>query len=281
MAPKLNVRNFPRPPLLEKTSRHLLIKWNGKVIAETRQAYWVLETMHPPTYYLPPQSVQAELKPSSRSTFCEWKGNASYWNIADPDNPKHVVSNRIWSYREPTARFAELKDHLSFYAGPWDCYVDGEKVEPQPGDFYGGWKTSDIEGPIKGGPGTWGWKRHLSAPWRLGALVGFCGWLPFQADLKDAAKAPENVHRRLAAFFQTRLGIRPPASSSVLPSNTPFDSSTGPLRTPVFLGHAVDDDVIDVALGRQLRDTIGAPGLDMNVVWKEYAKGGHQINEEA
>ncbi|KAK5130490.1 hypothetical protein LTR04_004978 [Oleoguttula sp. CCFEE 6159] len=121
----------------------------------------------------------------------------------------------------------------------------------------------------------------LSAPWRLGAFVGFCGWLPFQADLKDAAKAPENVHRRLAAFFQTRLGIRPPASSSVLPSNTTFDSSAGPLQTPVFLGHAMDDDVIDVALGRQLRDTIGAPGLDMNVVWKEYAKGGYQINEEA
>lgn len=68
-----------------------------------------------------------------------------------------MVRNRAWSYAKPTKGYESIKDYLSFYAGPWDCYVDGEKVEPQPGDFYGGWVTSDIEGPIKGGPGTWGW----------------------------------------------------------------------------------------------------------------------------
>ncbi|KAL8712718.1 MAG: hypothetical protein Q9225_006895 [Loekoesia sp. 1 TL-2023] len=156
MPPKLNVHNFPRPPLLEKTSRHLRIKWNGHLIADTKDAYWVLETTHPPTYYLPPDSILLPLTRSSHSSYCEWKGAATYWNIANPSDSS-VVRNRIWSYPKPTDKYESIKDYLSFYAGPWDCYVDGEKVQPQPGDFYGGWVTSDIEGPIKGGPGTLGW----------------------------------------------------------------------------------------------------------------------------
>ncbi|KAL8776709.1 MAG: hypothetical protein Q9213_008168 [Squamulea squamosa] len=157
MPPKLNVHSFPRPPLLEKTPRHLQIKWNNQLIADTKDAYWALETTHPPTYYLPPDSIRFPLTRSSHKSFCEWKGAATYWNITNPTNASEVVRNRIWSYEKPTKSFESIKDYLSFYAGPWDCYVDGEKVEPQPGDFYGGWVTSDIEGPIKGGPGTWGW----------------------------------------------------------------------------------------------------------------------------
>ncbi|KAL8683196.1 MAG: hypothetical protein Q9224_006216 [Gallowayella concinna] len=157
MPPRLNVHNFPRPPLLEKTPRHLQIKWNNQLIAETKDAYWALETTHPPTYYLPPDSILLPLTRSSHKSFCEWKGAATYWSISNPGNESEVVKNRIWSYEKPTKDFESIKDYLSFYAGPWDCYVDGEKVEPQPGDFYGGWVTSDIEGPIKGGPGTWGW----------------------------------------------------------------------------------------------------------------------------
>ncbi|MCJ1272362.1 hypothetical protein MMC21_000148 [Puttea exsequens] len=152
--PKLNVHSFPRPPLLEKTPRHLQIKWHGQTIADTKDAYWALETTHPPTYYLSPSSVTAPLSRSTHSSFCEWKGRATYW-ILKHDNEE--IANRIWSYESPTKGFESLKGYLSFYAGPWDCYVDGEKVEPQPGDFYGGWVTSDIEGRVKGGPGTWGW----------------------------------------------------------------------------------------------------------------------------
>ncbi|KAK5698102.1 hypothetical protein LTR97_007062 [Elasticomyces elasticus] len=156
--PKLNPRNFPRPPLCEKTPRHLQVKWNGQIIADTKDAYWVLETHHPPTYYLPPSSLQVKLDMTSNSSFCEWKGRAQYYSIANPTKPEEVVKNRIWSYETPTAGFKGLKGYLSFYAGPWDCYVDGERVEPQPGDFYGGWMTSDIErSTVKGGPGTWGW----------------------------------------------------------------------------------------------------------------------------
>lgn len=153
---KLNVQSFPRPPLLEKTNRHLQVKWNGQTIAETRDAYWVLETHHPPTYYLPPSSVQIPLQKTSRQTYCEWKGAATYWSVTPPgSSSSQPVANRIWSYENPTSGFAAVQGYLSLYAGPWDCFVDGEKVEPQPGDFYGGWVTSDIEGIVKGRNGNW------------------------------------------------------------------------------------------------------------------------------
>ncbi|KAK1255718.1 hypothetical protein MKX07_007977 [Trichoderma sp. CBMAI-0711] len=148
---KLNVQSFPRPPRLEKTSRHLRITHKDVEIADTHDAYWMLETHHPPTYYLPPSSIKAPLKPTSRSSWCEWKGAATYYSISLPDG---AVSNRIWSYNSPTPGFEPLRGYLSFYAGPWDCFVDGERVDPQPGDFYGGWVTSEIEGIVKGRTGN-------------------------------------------------------------------------------------------------------------------------------
>ncbi|WPG99842.1 Hypothetical protein R9X50_00266200 [Acrodontium crateriforme] len=156
--PKLNPRNFPRPPLCEKTARHLQVKWGNQVIADTKDAYWVLETYHPPTYYIPQTDLKVALLPSSHSSFCEWKGRATYYNLANTESPGEIVKNRIWSYGNPTQGFTPIKDYVCFYAGPWDCFVDGEKVIPQPGDFYGGWMTSDIEREaVKGGPGTYGW----------------------------------------------------------------------------------------------------------------------------
>ncbi|EME41541.1 hypothetical protein DOTSEDRAFT_46513 [Dothistroma septosporum NZE10] len=152
-----NPRTYPRPPLCEKTTRYLEIKWGGQTIAETKEAYWVLETFHPPTYYLPPSSLTIPLSKNSHGSYCEWKGRASYYDAANP-NSGEVVKNRIWSYDNPTGGFKEIKDYLSFYAGPWDCYVDGELVVPQPGDFYGGWTTSDIDTThVKGAPGTRHW----------------------------------------------------------------------------------------------------------------------------
>ncbi|CAD6444076.1 badbd52c-4c8f-46c9-84a2-c2b5056fbd91 [Sclerotinia trifoliorum] len=173
--PRINVQNFPRPPLLEKTPRHLIVKYRGQTIAETNNAYWVLETYHSPTYYLPASSLSPNfnLTPTTKSTFCEYKGWATYYSISLPspfhplpvacsfsDQPaateprEHVISNRIWSYESPTPQYEALKGHLSFYAGPWDCFVDGEKVIPQPGDFYGGWTTSELDGIIKGSAET-------------------------------------------------------------------------------------------------------------------------------
>lgn len=106
-------------------------------------------------YYLPPSSLKASLTQTPRKTWCEWKGRATYWALANPTNPSQTVADRIWSYEKPTPGFEAIKDYLSFYAGPWDCFVDGEKVEPQPGDFYGGWVTSDIGGIVKGKNGNW------------------------------------------------------------------------------------------------------------------------------
>lgn len=97
--------------------------------------------------------MKLDLAPTSRKSWCEWKGAATYYTINTPDG-KQKVANRIWSYEKPTSGFEPIKGYLSFYAGPWDCFVDGEKVEPQPGDFYGGWVTSEIEGIVKGRDGN-------------------------------------------------------------------------------------------------------------------------------
>ena len=155
--PKLNVQSFPRPPLLERIPHHVVIKHNDQTLADTKEAYWALETHHPPTYYLPPSCFTVARNKSSHTSFCEWKGQATYWQLPLPGTSE-VVKNKAWSYESPTKGFEPIKGYLSLYANaPWDCYVDGEKVEPQEGDFYGGWVTSQIEGKIKGGPGTWGW----------------------------------------------------------------------------------------------------------------------------
>lgn len=159
--PKLNVHSFPRPPLLEPVSRHLEIKWNSRPVLSTTSAYWVLETTHPPTYYIPRSSLKPDFTLKAiegRGSLCEWKGRATYHSLLNKDTGEKV-DGKIWSYEAPTEKFKDIKGYLSFYASgvPWECFVDGEKVEAQPGDFYGGWKTDDIEGVMKGGPGTWGW----------------------------------------------------------------------------------------------------------------------------
>ncbi|KAF4547686.1 Hypothetical protein D9617_37g012120 [Elsinoe fawcettii] len=156
----LDPRGFPRPPKLERITKEILIKWpgpNGSTIAHTRNAFWVLETYHPPTYYIPPSDVKIPLEKLSRKTFCEWKGAASYFTFDTPDGKR--IDSRVWTYEDPTPGFRDIKDYLCFYADDrWDCVVDGEKVEPQPGDFYGGWMTKDIvRESVKGAPGTRFW----------------------------------------------------------------------------------------------------------------------------
>ncbi|GFZ50615.1 hypothetical protein JCM24511_08373 [Saitozyma sp. JCM 24511] len=166
-----DVWKYPRPPALQRTPNRLRVVWyahdgSETVLAETTEAYRVLETSHPPTYYLPPESVKVSLHSTPRHTFCEWKGSASYHSI-HPPGASRPIENRIWSYANPTPGFKPIKDYLSFYAstgtskdalgGEWRCFVDDEPVGVQEGDFYGGWITSNIKGKMKGGPGTWGW----------------------------------------------------------------------------------------------------------------------------
>jgi len=151
-----SVWDYPRPPRLEDTSKQIQIIFNGVEIANTHSAKRVLETSHPPVYYLPPSDIKMEyLVRSPGSSFCEWKGRAGYYTLVVGDKQ---AENVAWFYPDPTPSFATIKDYVAFYAHVMDaCYVDGEKVQPQPGNFYGGWITSDIVGPFKGSPGTWGW----------------------------------------------------------------------------------------------------------------------------
>lgn len=151
-----SVWDYPRPPRVEATNKRIKVIFQGKVIAETTNAKRVLETSHPPTYYIPPADVRFEvLEPTSRATMCEFKGAATYYNLI----VNGVMSaNAAWTYATPRAGFESIRDHITFYASKVDaCFVDDEQVAAQAGDFYGGWITSDIVGPFKGGAGTWGW----------------------------------------------------------------------------------------------------------------------------
>jgi uncharacterized protein (DUF427 family) len=150
------VWSYPRPPRLERATAHLVVVLDGVTIAETNDAWRVLETSHPPNYYFPPDDVLAgAIEPTSGASFCEFKGRASYWTVRAGDRE---ITEAAWSYKSPSPSFAALRDHYAFYAGKMDaCYVDGELVVPQPGGFYGGWITSRVAGPFKGVPGSRGW----------------------------------------------------------------------------------------------------------------------------
>lgn len=147
---------YPRPPRLEKTGRHLEIYLGGQKIADTRGAYRVLETSHPPGYYLPKEAfAPGVLVRAPGSSVCEWKGPATYWTLRGGEQ---VAGAAGWSYERPTPAFAPIAGYVAVYAGRMDaCLVDGERVTPQPGDFYGGWITADVVGPFKGVPGSFGW----------------------------------------------------------------------------------------------------------------------------
>jgi len=152
-----SVWDYPRPPRCEPCARHIRIEAGGITLADTTQSYRVLETSHPPVYYLPPADVRIDHLSISaeRGSFCEWKGAARYYDLAVNDV---LISNAAWSYPSPTPAFAAIKDYLAFYPHKMEaCYVDDLQVTPQAGGFYGGWITPDIVGPFKGEPGTMGW----------------------------------------------------------------------------------------------------------------------------
>ena len=145
-----SVRDYPRPPRVEPTGRRIRVVLGGETIVDTRRAHRVLETSHPPVYYVPLEDVApGVLEPSSGgTTFCEWKGDASYYDVAAGGRREERAA---WTYHDPSPGFEPIRDAVAFYAGPMDaCFVDDERVEPQPGGFYGGWITSDVTGPFKG-----------------------------------------------------------------------------------------------------------------------------------
>ena len=151
-----SVWDYPRPPRAEPSTRRIRVVIGDVTVADTTHAIRVLETSHPPVYYIPPEDVRSEyLRPSRRQTYCEFKGHTSYYDLVVGDRE---VRDAAWYYPDPNERFAAIRDHVAFYPGRVDaCFVDEEQVVAQAGDFYGGWVTAEIEGPFKGGPGTAGW----------------------------------------------------------------------------------------------------------------------------
>lgn len=152
-----SVWQYPRPPKIEKISDKIEIIFNGVKIVDAEGGYRILETSHPPTYYINPAGIKMEYfkQKGTSGSFCEWKGSASYYDIEV--NAK-TAPGAAWVYKNPTGMFSGIKDHIAVYARPMDtCTVAGQIVTPQPGNFYGGWITSKIKGPFKGIPGSNFW----------------------------------------------------------------------------------------------------------------------------
>jgi uncharacterized protein (DUF427 family) len=151
-----SVWDYPRPPRIEDVNRRVTIDLGGARILDTTDVFRVLETSHPPVYYLPISAfADGALVPARGSSFCEFKGYARYFDVV---GGPVVAQGAAWNYATPSHGYEQLADRVAVYAGKMDlCTVDGEEVVPQPGGFYGGWVTSDIVGPFKGDPGTRGW----------------------------------------------------------------------------------------------------------------------------
>jgi uncharacterized protein (DUF427 family) len=150
-----SVWDYPRPPAVVVEPRQVEVRLGDLVIADSRQNYRILETASPPTFYIPPQSVRKQLLELSReSSVCEWKGVAQYWALINPPRSQQSIA---WSYPSPNRPFEAIAGYFSFYPAVVECFVDGERVRAQPGEFYGGWVTGEIVGPFKGEPGTGHW----------------------------------------------------------------------------------------------------------------------------
>ncbi|KPJ89190.1 MAG: hypothetical protein AMS18_12665 [Gemmatimonas sp. SG8_17] len=151
-----SVWDYPRPPRVEDFPGRIRIVFSGKTIVDTTRAKRVLETSHPPVYYIPPDDIDPQcLKSAAGESWCEWKGVARYFDV---EAGNASAPRAAWYYPHPTPDFVSIASHVAFYSGSMDaCYVNDELVRQQPGDFYGGWITNNIVGPFKGGPGTKGW----------------------------------------------------------------------------------------------------------------------------
>jgi uncharacterized protein (DUF427 family) len=151
-----SVWDYPRPPRIEPATRRIRVLFNHTVIASSTRTQRVLETSHPPVYYIPPEDTAMEyLEETSRQSSCEWKGRATYFAVQVGNQ---VAQNAAWTYRDPTPHFASIAHHIAFYPSKMEaCFVDDEQARAQGGDFYGGWITREIVGPFKAGGGTGSW----------------------------------------------------------------------------------------------------------------------------
>jgi uncharacterized protein (DUF427 family) len=150
-----SVWDYPRPPAIVVDERRVEVRLGDLIIADSRQNYRILETASPPTFYIPPCRVCMEfLDIYPGTSVCEWKGVARYWALKSPRDSSHAIG---WSYPSPNPPFMAIAGYFSFYPALLECFVEGERVRPQPGGFYGGWVTSEILGPFKGDSGSQHW----------------------------------------------------------------------------------------------------------------------------
>lgn len=151
-----SVWDYPRPPLLEPVGDTVRVEFGGREVARSDRALQIKETSHPPTVYLPPDDIlEGVLRARPETSGCEWKGLAVYFDVVSGGA---VAEKAAWAYPDPRERYAALRDHVAFYPAAMDaCWIGDDRVEPQPGGFYGGWVTPRVVGPFKGAPGTWGW----------------------------------------------------------------------------------------------------------------------------
>ncbi len=146
-----SVWDYPRPPKVDPDSRKIVVKSEEILIADTTHAVRILETASPPTIYIPKEDINMDvLIKTDGHSLCEWKGNATYWSVVLPNKK---ITKCGWSYEKPFEEFESIAGYLSFYPASLECFINDEKVKPQPGGFYGGWMTSEIVGPVKGEPG--------------------------------------------------------------------------------------------------------------------------------
>lgn len=153
--PRESVWAYPRPPEIRPEGRPVSVSADGQRIAFSERAIRVCETAGAPVVYIPADDIEAGvLRPAAGKTLCEYKGVASYYDVAVGS---HVIRRAAWTYPQPTAAYARLRDHFSFYPALVQCRLGDERVRPQPGGFYGGWVTAEIVGPLKGDPGSEAW----------------------------------------------------------------------------------------------------------------------------
>lgn len=153
---KESVWNYPRPPKVEAFIGEIVVEFNQKIIAKTNSCFRILEKSHPPVYFIHLNDVDKSfLFKRVRDTYCPYKGTIKFYDIAVGDR---MTEYAAWYLSNPLSGFEQLSDHIAFFAHKMDaCFVNGERVTPQPGEFYGGWITSNIIGPYKGLPGTDNW----------------------------------------------------------------------------------------------------------------------------
>lgn len=151
-----SVWDYPRPPRAERSDRLVTVRLGGVDVCHTRRAVRVLETSHPPGWYLPAEDwLEGALTAAPGSSLCEWKGVARYLTVSGGTRSEPAGA---WTYPDPVPAYDLLRGTVAVYPGRMDaCTVDGEPVRAQGGGFYGGWVTDDVVGPFKGGPGSTYW----------------------------------------------------------------------------------------------------------------------------